>query len=242
MKRIFKTILILIVLFLGFNSNAQSILFKGGLNVNSLKSSTTDANITNENSYGFHLGATVDLPLTNLFSLETGLILNNRGGKMVFDSQSEIMASSNDVIDPLSTTPKPLPMETEITASLYYLDIPLLLRGNLKLNENIKLFGTFGPYLGIALKGTSEIETNMPTELIEMFDYEAPSKEDVEIGSENGQMKRLDSGLSFGTGIEFNSIVLGLSYDLGLMNTTNSETDKTNNRVFKISLGYKLGL
>ena len=69
-------------------------------------------------------------------------------------------------------------------------------------------------------------------------------QEDVNWGSgDQYDLKRFDFGLTFGAGIEINSIQIGLSYGFGLANIS-PVTDngmKICNRVLAISAGYKFG-
>jgi hypothetical protein len=55
--------------------------------------------------------------------------------------------------------------------------------------------------------------------------------------------RRFDSGLTFGGGVEIKSFLIGISYDLGLYNISPYSYNgfKMNNRVLKLSIGYRLG-
>ena len=66
-------------------------------------------------------------------------------------------------------------------------------------------------------------------------------EEEIEFGSTDNQIKRIDAGLNFGTGVEFESIQLGINYELGLVNLENVEEATLNNRVFTISVAYLFG-
>ena len=120
--------------------------------------------------------------------------------------------------------------------NLYYLDIPLTLKASHEISEGLKLFGAVGPYVGIGLIGKTKVTFEFQGE-------EDTEVEDVKWGSnENSDdVKRLDMGLTFGAGVEIKSIMLGISYDLGLANISsyqdNGATRK--NKVLKFSIGYR---
>lgn len=116
----------------------------------------------------------------------------------------------------------------ESKTNIFYLDIPLNFKGMYKMDA-LTPFVTAGPYLGIGLAGKSKI-TN------EFEGVEEEEEEDVEWG-DNG-LKRFDFGLGFGAGVEIKSFVIGASFDLGLMNISNTEEVTVKNRSFKISAGY----
>ena len=106
-------------------------------------------------------------------------------------------------------------MGVDITAKaiLSYLDIPLTLKASHDLGEGLKMFGAVGPYIGVGLSGkikvTAEYQGDTETE-----------EEVVKWGSneDTDDFKRLDMGLTFGAGVEINSLMIGISYDLGLSN------------------------
>ena len=91
----------------------------------------------------------------------------------------------------------------------------------------------FGPYVGIGLSGKMKGEVSI--------DGETTSQEiDIEWGSDiDSDFKRMDFGLIVGTGVELNSIQIGLNYSLGLANILPQNNVKFRNRVLGISFGYK---
>ncbi len=110
-----------------------------------------------------------------------------------------------------------------------YLDIPL----NLKYTYDMgaaKIFGQLGPYIGIALKGS--------------YDIDGGNSGDYSIGNDeaNDDLKRTDIGMGFGGGLQFNKITVGISYSLSLVNTTPTASGDdyvSKNTVLAVSLGYK---
>ena len=203
-------------------SFAQTFGVKAGLNLSNLLEKDDEDTYSTDYKMkpGFHVGATAEFPLSEMFSFEPGILLSTKGYKYS-DSGSD---SGYDW------------EETE-TANLYYIDIPLLAKASYDLGS-VKIYGALGPYLGIGLSGKWEYEYS--------FDGDTESEsETVEWGndSENDHLKRLDFGLTFGAGVEISSFQIGLAYNLGLKNISAYTGDgfKVNNRVLGISVGYKFG-
>ncbi|MDY0099156.1 MAG: porin family protein [Bacteroidales bacterium] len=117
----------------------------------------------------------------------------------------------------------------DMKLNLFYLDIPLTAKARYDAGFG-NIYGLIGPYLGIGLTGKSVYEDED-----EPVDWGSDSDDD--------DLKRLDFGLTVGAGVEINSIVVGLSYGLGLANIS-PDTDggfKINNRVLGLSVGYWFG-
>jgi opacity protein-like surface antigen len=128
-------------------------------------------------------------------------------------------------------------IEMKIKTNLFYLDIPLTAKASFDLGD-AKVFGLFGPYIGMGLTGQSKTVTTIDGKT-------EKEKEDVEWGSEKGKsdLKRLDFGLTIGAGVEIDLFQIGLGYNLGLANISpyNDGGMKINNRVIGLSVGYKFG-
>ncbi len=107
------------------------------------------------------------------------------------------------------------------TETLNYLEIPINLAYKFPIKDNSKFFIQAGPYLAYAISGKDKVGSESM---------------DVEFGT--GGNKRFDSGLGFGAGIEFGSIVASLNYQLGLANVIDVEGSEAKNKVFQISLAY----
>jgi hypothetical protein len=99
-----------------------------------------------------------------------------------------------------------------------------------------------GPYLAYGILGSANDkytytyrgETESDSESIDAFGD--PDDED------NLGLNRFDAGLSFGTGINFGKIYLGIQYDLGLQNIIDWDDDDDDflkTRTFSINVGYK---
>ncbi len=207
-----------IVITMATASYAQTFGVKAGLNLSNMSITNddgwTDFDDTKMNP-GFHLGGIVEFPISEMFSFDTGLLLSTKGFKI------------NEKEDNY---------EDNIKMNLFYLDIPLTAKASFDMGST-KIYGVLGPYLGIGLNGKIKYEYGY------MGDTETDEVE-IKWGSgDEDDLKRLDFGLTMGAGLEINSIIFELSYDLGLANivTISDDSFTINNRVLKISVGYKFG-
>ena len=217
MKNYTKISMVLLISLLCVQTNAQTFGLKAGLNLSNMLEKDNDDTYSNDYKMnpGFHIGGSFDIPINDLLSFESGLLLTTKGARV----EEEDMGFS---------------LKAKI--NLYYLDIPLTLKASHEISEGLKLFGAVGPYVGIGLIGKTKVT-------FEFLGEEDTEVEDVKWGSnENSDdVKRLDMGLTFGAGVEIKSIMLGISYDLGLANISsyqdNGATRK--NKVLKFSIGYR---
>lgn len=188
---------------------------RAGLNFDSQKQSAGNESKTLGNKAGFHLGAVADVPLASYvpslpawFYFQPGLYLTTKGSKESNSGQGFSVTS---------------------TASLYYLELPLLASVKYPLTDDIKVRAHFGPSIGFAVSGKAKIETTGggQTESTEGNYFESDNR------------SRFHFGLGFGAGVDYKQFYLGLGYDLGLSNIHSGEGDFSNtNRTFGISLGY----
>ncbi len=219
MKIFTKISMIAVISLFCLQSNAQIFGLKAGLNLSNMLEKDDD---NTYNSYykmnpGFHIGATVDVPFNDFLSFESGLLLTTKGLKY------------EDEIRGVNVTEK---------SNLYYLDIPLTLKAFHDYRRGLKIYGAIGPYIGVGLSGKFKVT-------VEYQGNEETAEKDVKWGSDEDEddLKRLDMGLTFGGGVEINSITIGISGDLGLSNIFADQdfgvTSK--NRVLKFSVGYRFG-
>lgn len=221
MKDLTKVLMILFVALIYNQTNAQTFVIKGGCNLTSILREDNNAKYINNYKIntGFNFGLTASIPFNEFFSFESGLLLTTKG--------------SNDELEKTNGFKFNKKLDT------YYLDIPLLLKVYPNLGDKLKLYGTVGPYIGVGLFGKTNTTVvflgNMETEVIEKV---------IEWGNDQIQhdLKRLDIGLTFGTGIDIDPFLVEISYDMGLSNISAYQDDgrTLKNRVFKISIGYKL--
>ncbi|NND80351.1 MAG: PorT family protein [Maribacter sp.] len=155
-----------------------------------------------------------------MISFETGLLLQTKGLKIV--EEAEFMGETG---------------RSKAKWNLIYLDIPLTVRASFDIG-GAKIYSVFGPYVGMGLSGKIKTESSYMGET-------EKEQEDINWGNneDDGDLKRLDFGLTIGTGVEINAIQIGISYSLGLANISNFADDgtKISNRVLAISAGYNFG-
>lgn len=219
MKTFTKIFLVTVISSFCLNLSAQTIGIKAGLSMANMLAKNDDDTFSEDYKMktGFHIGATVDVPFTDLLSFQTGLLLNSKGLKI---------KEKEDGVD------------YKATLNLMYIDIPLNVVANYEVQDGVNIFGALGPYVGFGITGkyktTAEFEGEKETET-----------DDVKWGTnkEEDDFKRLDLGFTIGAGVEVSSISAGLYYDLGLANISPYSENgyKENNRVLRLTLGYKIG-
>lgn len=111
---------------------------------------------------------------------------------------------------------------SDYKVNLLYLEIPLNAKAYFNAGS-LKLYGLLGPYVGIGLTGKIKYEDDNLDD------------DDIDWGSDNGELKRLDFGLNIGAGIDLGQFQVGLQYGLGLVDLGYSDS----HRVFSINAGYK---
>ncbi len=222
MKNVLKIFIVLIAITMTTNSFAQTFGIRSGLNLSNQlwKSEGTTVSDDYNMNPGFHVGATAEFSLSEVFSIESGLILSTKGFK---SSREENFGE--DIAN------------VEISMNLYYIDIPLMARASVDIG-GAKIYGTFGPYIGIGLSGKVDVEETIGT-------ITETSTEDIEFSFDDNisHLRRLDYGLAFGAGVEIKAFQIGVNYGLGLADISNfGDNSSVNNRVLGISLGYRFGL
>lgn len=222
MKNLIKVSIVALLVTVGTESFAQTFGVKAGLNLSKLLIKDDLGKYTDEYKMnpGFHFGPTVEFPIDKMFSFESGLLLSSKGSK--FSAKETIIGGT---------------YEFKQTINTYYLDIPLTAKATFDIGSS-KIYGTFGPYLGMGLSGKAKSEFPDNGEIKKV-------EKDIRFGSDENEddYKRLDYGLTAGLGIVLNPVQIGISYNLGLANISNANDYglKVKNRVVGISIGYKFG-
>lgn len=223
MRNLTKLFIAVLIITMASESFAQRFAVVAGLNLSNMIMKDDDDTYSDEFKMrpGFHVGLTVQIPKTGLVSFETGLILSTKGFKV---KEEETYQGEKYTY--------------EGSINLYYIDIPLMAKFSFEVGE-VTIFAAIGPYLGVGLSGKTKTKYSYQGE-------EETDSEKIDWGSdaENDMLKRFDFGLSIGAGVVIiKAIQIGLSYDLGLANISSYSDDgtKINNRVFKVSVGYRFG-
>ncbi len=173
---------------------------------------------------GFHVGGVVDIPITNGFYVQPGLLFTTRGAKDKYTySESGYSEESSAKYRPM------------------YLQIPVLASFRADVSESVNIQVNVGPHFAFGLGGKCKSEYSDSDGLSdsEKYPFFGTSTEN----EEHFGAKRFDVGLSFGAGVTFRKhYYIGIVYDLGLMNMAIdkewSKDAKFHNRNFSIQLGY----
>ncbi|NBC24506.1 MAG: outer membrane beta-barrel protein [Bacteroidetes bacterium] len=219
-------LLILTLLYSASNLSSQSasLNFRGGLNLSNVSFDGPNLeNTSGEILTGFHLGAFVELPISNKFGLETGLLLQNKGYKTQFEA--DFLAENG--IDTIS-------IAGDRTIRLLYLDVPILFKSRFEIGK-MNVFASAGPYFGFGLNGTDFYEY--------VFEDEPVEQEAVIDWGNNGDFKSVDYGVMASVGVEFSGLIVSASYMQGLANIEAGNPDEFSiqHQIISISLGFRLG-
>lgn len=206
-----------------FETDARSKVgfgVRAGLNISdiSMKAGNTKQDLKPQ--AGFHVGATVDIPITNGFYIQPGLAFSSKGARYV------------DKGDNWKEVESMFPV---------YLEIPVLASFRADVAENVNLQLNIGPYFDFGLGGNVSYKWKEGDESGEGESYPFFGKPDD--SKYRAGMKRFDVGLSFGIGIELlEHYYAGIKYDVGLINMAMKDVYgdnyKAHNGTFAITFGY----
>lgn len=159
----------------------------------------------------FHLGAYLQVPLSQTFSLEPGIYYSGKGTRV---TQTFF---SNDFIKPRVT----------LTDNAHYIEMPVLLRANL--TPGLQLFA--GPQVAYLVENRVKAEAGIFGASYE-YDFKAnPGLRKFDFGLTGGV------GFEFANGINLQA---GYDWGLSTLDEGNSNVQAFN-RVAKVSLGYTFG-
>lgn len=198
---------------------SQTFFLVGGLNESGrMEKSDSYVNEDLISILRYHAGIMVDYEILDYMSLQTGLVLTNRG----YRYKNEIADSSYKYLE---------------TTNIYYLDVPIQTKWFTDVGSGIQVYGLAGFYIGFGIKALYQEKTYDNNDYYRSNYY-------IEFGDDiNDNIKRMDFGLITGAGVKFKEKhAVQISYDLGLVNispfTDNGYKEK--NRVFKLSYIYFL--
>ena len=180
---------------------------KAGVN---LANMAQDESIENYSDYekksvvGFQAGLTLDLGLSDLFTIQPEVLYIQKGGKSTF--------TAND--------------NNKLESRYYYnyVEVPVLAK--------LKFYGAdggsgfyflAGPYVSLALSGKVKTDLTVLGQTTSTEDDFVFNNDDA-----RARAKRLDYGVSFGGGIKINRLFLDLRYSYGLNNVLDNDADNNN--------------
>jgi hypothetical protein len=211
-------------------SAQSSAQLRAGVNLSNV-SVTSDGHVDDAKMLtSFQVGIVGDVPLAgNLLSLQPGILFTGKGSK------TEAGNPNGNFYSKATTNP-------------YYIEVPLNLVAKLPLGSDSRFFVGGGAYGAIGVAGKTKIEnktlvTTTNSEKTIKFSNDDPTTLDYEEGAGFGILKRFDYGLNGTAGIEGKSVVLGVTYGLGLaklQSGTDNEDNNNKHRVLSITLGFKL--
>ncbi len=210
--------------------NSGGLYIKGGLNLSNI-SVTSDGRVDDAKTLTtFHIGLIGDLPLGDVLSFQTGLMLTGKGAK------TEIYATSSTTDNYYKIKTNPL-----------YLEIPANIVFKVPFGNESRLFFGAGPYAAIGVGGKTKGEQKFlgVTSTYEkdiQFNDDDPTTSGQEDASVN-KLRRFDYGANFLAGFEAGKAMIGVGYGLGLAKIGSSQSnnnDENKYRVWSISLGIQL--
>lgn len=217
--KLISSLFLFVVLAVSNQLLAQEWTLLGGLNFSNQSAKDNYVNHAKEDEHktriAMHLGILLDIPLTDNFSVESGLMYKPKGYKLV----------AND--GALAVTLKSKPQ---------YLELPILAKYKYSLNDNMSLYGMIGPTLGFAIAGGF-------TYIEKANGEKAKDHGKLKFGTtRKSDYKRLDFSLMIGAGLTFSKIRTGFFYQPGLINVAPHSFNgyKSKTRVFGLSIGYIL--
>ncbi len=210
------------------------VYVQGGLNLANITKTTDGQTEKNNILPSFNVGLMGRLPITSMFSLESGALLTGKGSKAetYFNSGNYTKARFN-----------PLYIEVPLNAVV---KIPLDSKGS----NGSNVFFHAGPYAAVGIAGKSTRETKFlgattTSSSNIQFSNDDPLTSEQDDANYN-KLKRFDFGLNFGGGVQFGKVILKANYGLGLtkINSTqsnNNADDKNKYRTLSFSVGIPLG-
>jgi hypothetical protein len=135
MKSLYRILLFVAFTNVSFQTLSQVYHLKAGLNISKCDIKVEGGHLSNEIIFGLNLGGTKEFLFGEVYSVETGLVFDQKGFKLPIDG-------STDTINRLA-----------------YLDIPINFKYRIDLKKH-KLFLSAGPYIGLAVAGSKNWKKN----------------------------------------------------------------------------------
>ena len=212
-------------------STKAQVYVQGGLNLANVTKTKDGQTEKNNILPSFNVGVLGRLPITTMFSLESGLLLTGRGSKA-----ETYFNGGNDYV---KTKFNPL-----------YIEMPLNAVVKIPLEKESNVFFNAGPYVAVDIGGKSRQESKFgplmssSTSNIKFSNDDPFTSEEEDAGYD--RLKRFDVGLNLGGGVQFGRIMLKANYGIGLtkINSTqsnNNADDKNKYRTLSFSVGIPLG-
>lgn len=225
MKKVFLGLVLTTAISL---STKAQVYLQGGLNLANITKTNDGQTEKNNILPSFNVGILGRLPIADMFSIESGLLLTGRGSKA-----ETYFNGGNDFV--------------KSKFNPFYLEIPLNAVVKIPLEKKSNVFFNAGPYVAIGIGGKSRRDTKFgplvssSTSNIE-FSNDDPFTSQQE-DARYDRLKRFDFGLNFGGGFQFQRVLLKVNYGLGLAKINSTQSDNTVNDKNKYrTLSFSVGI
>lgn len=220
MKKIFTLTLSAFFLIVATATAQTKFGVKAGLNSSSWKGNAVsnlndlvefaDGYVVTKGRTGFHAGGFVQIPLSEVFSIEPGVYYSQKG----YSLEGNMQIGKLDFLSASATA----------DVQSHYIDVPVLVKANIA--KGLQLFA--GPQVSYLAKNNLRVQAGALG--FNVF------KRDMDITK---QFNELDVALVGGIGYQFdNGFSINAAYDHGLSRLDKNSNFESYNRVFKIGVGF----
>ncbi len=213
MKNLSKVLFFSLLTVISMQTFAQKVGIQGGINLANMVSKDDDDTYSDEfkMNLGFNAGATVEIGLGGLLSLEAGVMADTKGFKLEEDYMGETYS---------------------VKANALYIDVPVLVKVGPTLGP-VKVFAAAGPYVGFGVAGkyTMEIAGEKESEDIKWGSGDDDDAKPLDYGAKFG-IGAEAMGFTFGAYYSLGLANIAVDTENGY---------KESNRVISLSIGYKFG-
>lgn len=173
---------------------------------------------------GVHIGFIADIRLSRIFYLQPGIYYTTMGTKYKAKIDLQLPGYSGFLKYHINGTETQMPQ---------YIQIPVLLslRTPVNARQDIAWRVNAGPYISCGVAG--KIGSDYYADIQGKSGY---VKEKTNF-FQDGCYRRLDAGLSFGTGFDIRSFYIGFNFDLGLVNIEDYNDMKVDNQTLHTDKG-----
>lgn len=179
-------------------------------------------------------GLMVDYEFADNYFFATGIHVASHGGTLVYKPSN----ASNKQVGTLIADNSNVNNIATYKIQSQYIEVPFAIKLKTEGNKDLQFWGSFGGFLGVLVKGRSDISTNFA---INGTNY---AKENENI---IGDLQPFNLGMQLGAGVEFpltkqNKLVAGLLYNNGLIDMTRNVKWGNDGRVNLNSFTIRLGV
>jgi hypothetical protein len=247
MKKSNVLLSLLILVAFSFSAKAQvEFGIKAGANFSNISQNFTNSDWEMETNIkpGFHIGATADVPISDNFSFQPGLLYSSKGYSVDIEESIENILGES--------LPAGASIDGYFRGTFNYIEVPL----NFAFKTNdLQIFA--GPYVAMGLSGKQKYDFT-----VSYMGMSSSDKDELKMKPVFGEVKEgdlsddedaftaLDYGFNAGVGYKVGPVLIQAGYSLGLGNMTPayegdpaSERDdyKISNRVITLSVSYFFG-